>query len=66
MKVTAEVRGESQQILLPPGSSFADLARVLDLHPDSVLFVVDGCFVPSDAPLSDGMKVCILVAVSGG
>jgi sulfur carrier protein ThiS len=66
MRITAELKGSVKKLTLPEGSTIADLARRVGVYPDSAIFLVNDRISPSDDKITDGSKIRILPAASGG
>lgn len=56
------------EVTLPPGSTLLDLLGALNiaLDPDQLMLVVNGVMADEHTPLSDGDRVNLMPAISGG
>jgi sulfur carrier protein ThiS len=56
------------EVTLPPGSSLLDLLVELniELDPDHIMLVVNGVMADEHTQLSDGDRVNLMPAISGG
>ena len=56
------------EVNLPPGSNLLDLLRELsiELDPDQIMLVVNGIMADERTLLSDGDRVNLMPAISGG
>jgi len=55
-------------VTLPPGSNLLDLLRALNVefHPEQIMLVVNGVMTDELTLLSDGDRVNLMPAISGG
>ncbi|MFZ4516520.1 MAG: sulfur carrier protein ThiS [Acidimicrobiia bacterium] len=60
------VRNPRRELTLTGVRSVANLLRQLEIHPETVLVIVNGELVPKDASLSDTDAVEIRSVISGG
>lgn len=66
MDVTADVAGgETHDLSLDPGATYADLLEGIDLHREEATVLVDGRPVPSDASVA-AASVRVVRLVRGG
>ena len=66
MKVTARVmNGETYEVELPDGATYARLLDEIGENPEAAVVVVDGRPVPEDAAV-DADEVEVMRTVSGG
>ena len=56
------------EVTLPPGSNLLDLLSelLIELNPDQIMLVVNGVMVDEHTVLSDGDRVNLMPAISGG
>lgn len=57
---------EEETIEVEPGTTFDDVLRVRDIHPETVLVFVDGDVVPEATEVPEGADVRVLRIISGG
>ena len=64
--VQVVVRNPRRELTLTGVRSVTNLLRQLEIHPETVLVIVNGELVPKDASLSDTDAVEIRSVISGG
>jgi sulfur carrier protein len=62
----APKRRDVTEVELEQGATIQDLLKVLSLHPDAFIAILDDRPVPIDQQLSPGEKVKLVGVVSGG
>lgn len=67
-KETPEGTKRFLEVIMPPGSTLADLLKHLeiDLDPEAMLLVINGRTAELDRRLQDGDEVNLMPAISGG